>query len=96
MNSELFTDKLVHGGRVLKHPLREDGCKLRNIPLLKRSRDPSWLSRAMGRHIQCLGCHCNVGGVAGAEVAQLYLGILTAPVGQLRGFDKVDTAEPEC
>jgi beta-glucosidase len=31
----------------------------------------------------------NVGDVAGAEVAQLYLGIPTAPVRQLRGFDKV-------
>jgi len=31
----------------------------------------------------------NVGEVAGAEVAQLYLGIPTAPIRQLRGFDKV-------
>ncbi|KAH6681500.1 beta-glucosidase-related glycosidase [Halenospora varia] len=31
----------------------------------------------------------NIGDVAGAEVAQLYLGIPTAPVKQLRGFDKV-------
>jgi len=31
----------------------------------------------------------NVGKVAGAEAAQLYLGIPTAPIRQLRGFDKV-------
>lgn len=31
----------------------------------------------------------NTGPVAGAEVAQLYLGIPTAPARQLRGFDKV-------
>ncbi|TVY91186.1 putative beta-glucosidase M [Lachnellula willkommii] len=35
----------------------------------------------------------NVGEVAGAEIAQLYLGIPTAPVRQLRGFDKV-TIQP--
>ncbi|CZR58345.1 probable beta-glucosidase-related glycosidases [Phialocephala subalpina] len=31
----------------------------------------------------------NVGDVAGAEIAQLYLGIPGAPIRQLRGFDKV-------
>jgi beta-glucosidase len=31
----------------------------------------------------------NIGDVAGAEVAQLYLGIPGAPIRQLRGFDKV-------
>ncbi|RDW78216.1 putative beta-glucosidase-related glycosidase [Coleophoma crateriformis] len=36
----------------------------------------------------------NTGEVAGAEVAQLYLGIPTAPVRQLRGFDKV-LVQPE-
>ncbi len=31
----------------------------------------------------------NVGSVAGAEIAQLYLGITMAPIRQLRGFEKV-------
>ncbi|KAL2060074.1 hypothetical protein VTL71DRAFT_9896 [Oculimacula yallundae] len=37
----------------------------------------------------------NIGHVAGAEAAQLYIGIPTAPIRQLRGFDKVHLL-PNC
>jgi beta-glucosidase len=43
----------------------------------------------VGRSIQCLAIITNVGDVTGVEVAQLYLGIPTAPLRQLRGFDKI-------